>query len=309
MNTTTLTTSSSIEENVPYLYQLLILNQPSIIVNGLYTMIVHLFAYWVLNLPFIYYQFEKTRLQKVNNSPSSSSDSNNNNQTTTLKEEPNRFIKFLDKYSIHPNKQPIPQDFYNKILTHVFFIQFFLALPLSLLLSTLVPNSYSLHYNEFLTLNYFLSLPFYFFVFILCDEFIFYFSHYFLHKIPFLYKTIHYKHHELQYSVSVGCIYAHPLEFLFGNLLPVLSGPFLLRPHITIYWFWILCKMLETSYAHSGFEFHLKFPFIESINHSYHHSHYQDNYGSWYELIDRFIMKTNLHFEEWKRKRFLKKEK
>ncbi|KAG2373364.1 hypothetical protein C9374_012230 [Naegleria lovaniensis] len=142
-----------------------------------------------------------------------------------------------------------------------------------------------------------------FVVFILCDEVLFYVLHYAFHKVSFLYKHIHYFHHELRYTVSVGCEYAHPLEFLFGNVVPVLLGPVLMRTHLFWYWVWIAYKLLETSYVHSGFDFKLFGRLQFGTNeHAYHHSHYQDAYGAWYGLMDTMFRTTN-HFKEYMKKK------
>ena len=52
-----------------------------------------------------------------------------------------------------------------------------------------------------------------------CEDFAFYCSHRLLHT-RLLYKYIHKRHHEYTQPVSVGGEFAHPLEFLFGNVIP-----------------------------------------------------------------------------------------
>ncbi|KAL9641539.1 hypothetical protein ABK040_013460 [Willaertia magna] len=269
--------------NIPFVYQTFILNASPLVVRGLYPFIVLFVTYWIANIPFIYYQFKKQQSGKNN-----------------------KIIQWLDKFTIRPDKQVIDHDYYLHIIKSVFLTQTCVFLPLSLLESVIFENRFSLDYDEFFTMNYILSVPIYLLLFIISDEILFYTSHYYMHKIKFLYNNIHYKHHEMKHSVSVGCIYTHPIEFIFANILPVLAGPFFLRPHITIYWLWICLKMLETIYVHSGFEFFNFNFFVESSRHDYHHSHYRDNYGSWLHSFDRFLTKTNSNFEAFKNEKKMK---
>jgi len=68
-------------------------------------------------------------------------------------------------------------------------------------------------------------------VFILIEEFGFYYSHRLFHHRR-LYKYIHKKHHEWIAPIAIIAIYCHPLEHVFSNLLPLAVGPALM---VTIY--------------------------------------------------------------------------
>ena len=59
--------------------------------------------------------------------------------------------------------------------------------------------------------------------FMLLEDFFFYWSHRFLHT-PYIYKKIHKKHHEYHQTISIAAVYTHPLEYLFGNILPLAVG-------------------------------------------------------------------------------------
>ena len=84
------------------------------------------------------------------------------------------------------------------------------------------------------------SLP----VFLLLEEVIFYYIHRALHDNR-IYRFIHKKHHEFTAPVGMAAIYAHPVEHLLVNLLPVFAGPLLLGSHLTLFWAWTISVRVE----------------------------------------------------------------
>ena len=84
----------------------------------------------------------------------------------------------------------------------------------------------------------------------------------------YLYKKVHKKHHEFTAPIGIAALYAHPIEFAFGNMMPLVLGPLLLGSCqvTTLTWFTIL--MAITVIHHSGY--HL--PLLTSPEfHDYHH--------------------------------------
>lgn len=128
--------------------------------------------------------------------------------------------------------------------------------------------------------------------FMVIEDCSFYFLHRLLHTSS-LYRLIHKQHHEYTSTISYAALYAHPIEFLFGNMVPVGLGPKLLgsRVHIITYWLWVVLRDGETIDGHSGYEFRWSpfrlLPFSAGGQyHAFHHSQNSGNFGSFFTLWD-----------------------
>lgn len=88
------------------------------------------------------------------------------------------------------------------------------------------------------------------------EDFAFYWGHRTLHT-PFFYKRIHKIHHEFMDSISICSEYAHPIEFLMGNIFPLTLGMFILYNdiHILTFTVFALFRLAETIESHGGYEF------------------------------------------------------
>ena len=116
-----------------------------------------------------------------------------------------------------------------------------------------------------------LELP----MFIIVEEFGFYYSHILLHS-KLLYKSLHKIHHEWTAPVGLAALYAHPLEHILSNLLPIALGPLLLGSHLLTAWLWYVVALVGTVNAHSGY--HL--PLLPSPEfHDFHHLKFNQCYG------------------------------
>jgi methylsterol monooxygenase/4-alpha-methyl-delta7-sterol-4alpha-methyl oxidase len=137
--------------------------------------------------------------------------------------------------------------------------------------------------------------------FMVVEDCVFYWTHRLLHT-PFFYKRIHKQHHEYSTSIGLAAEYAHPLEFVFGNMLPTGLGATLLggRCHIMTWYLWIFFRILETTDGHCGYEFSWSpfrlLPLSGSANyHNFHHSSNVGNFGSFFTYWDT-LCQTNKHY-------------
>lgn len=90
----------------------------------------------------------------------------------------------------------------------------------------------------------------------LVEDACFYCSHRLLHH-PALYPHIHKIHHENKVVYCLAAIHSHPIEYVFGNILPLMMGPGLLwhRMHRAAVFGWYLIRGVETIDAHCGYSF------------------------------------------------------
>lgn len=129
---------------------------------------------------------------------------------------------------------------------------------------------------------------------ILMDDFFFYWGHRLLHH-PLLYSRIHKEHHEYTVTVSISAEYAHPTEYVLGNILPVFAGPKLLGSsmHLITLLVWLTFKIFRAASIHSGYSFPWS-PFQATEEfHSLHHSLNTGNYATGLRVWDK-LMKTEI---------------
>lgn len=61
----------------------------------------------------------------------------------------------------------------------------------------------------------------------LCEDFAFHFGHRLLHW-KFIYPYIHKIHHTHKTTIGIAAEYAHPIEFIFANMIPTFLGAIIL---------------------------------------------------------------------------------
>jgi sterol desaturase/sphingolipid hydroxylase (fatty acid hydroxylase superfamily) len=121
-----------------------------------------------------------------------------------------------------------------------------------------------------------------------------------------LYKYFHSVHHKAQYSISIAVEYFHPVEYFVGVVIPFSIPPLLFKCHLLTYILWLGCNSFESITAHSGYDFGAFLP--NAREHGYHHSHFANNYGSFFNIWDR-MLSTNKDFLEYEKRREEKEKK
>jgi methylsterol monooxygenase/4-alpha-methyl-delta7-sterol-4alpha-methyl oxidase len=139
----------------------------------------------------------------------------------------------------------------------------------------------------------------------LCEDFAFYWSHRLLHSDK-LYAKIHKMHHEFKQTCCIGSEYAHPIEYVFGNILTTSLGGMLLgkRMHFISYLVSLVMMVHETHDGHCGYEFswspHRLLPLsIGAEFHIFHHLKFKGNYASLFTFWDRVGNTVNKAYLEY----------
>ncbi|XP_029028429.1 fatty acid hydroxylase domain-containing protein 2 [Betta splendens] len=119
-------------------------------------------------------------------------------------------------------------------------------------------------------------------VFSITEEVLFYYTHRLFHH-PSLYKYYHKQHHEWTAPIGLVSIYAHPLEHVISNTLPVMTGPLIMGSHLSTTALWYCLALVSTNISHCGY--HL--PFLPSPEfHDFHHLKFNQCFGV-FGVLDR----------------------
>ena len=129
---------------------------------------------------------------------------------------------------------------------------------------------------------------------ILLQDTIFYWSHRLLHR-PSLFRAIHAKHHSFRHVRGHAAEYTHPVETL-ANLFAFMAPAILLKVHLLSFAIWVLVRVCETVFAHSGYAFNGL-----ASRHAFHHLYAAKGcLGSFFGVWD-WIMGTDRQWREWRR--------
>lgn len=104
-------------------------------------------------------------------------------------------------------------------------------------------------------------------------EIAFYTAHYVMHVVPWIYRHVHKVHHRFTHPTAMACAYAHPMEFTFGNVLPIALGPMLTNAHPNTAYIWFAMAMLSTCKGHCGYDV------ANAATHDAHHQDGRYNFG------------------------------
>lgn len=111
-----------------------------------------------------------------------------------------------------------------------------------------------------------------------------YFSllHYAFHKNKFLYKNIHYIHHQLIITDGFSAFYSHPIEHIFANIFSPIIALYLVNANIELAYFSIAILSVSTAMAHTHFK-------GQKSTHNLHHIYQVYNYDNFPNLLDRYM--------------------
>lgn len=122
----------------------------------------------------------------------------------------------------------------------------------------------------------------------LIHELIFSAFHILFHKIPFLYKTIHKKHHKITNPFAISALYMSLTEaILITTICTQIPNLIFRYNHITMCMY-VMITLLFFISSHSGYG---KYTLITNSRHDLHHKYYNVNYSN-IEYIDK-ILGTN----------------
>jgi methylsterol monooxygenase len=116
---------------------------------------------------------------------------------------------------------------------------------------------------------------------IIIYEILHFYIHWALHS-KLVYEKIHKRHYEWKAPVAVSAYYAHPLDHILCNLIPIICG--VLRCHVISVFIWFTIILIYNQLIHCGY--HL--PFLPSPEtHSYHHTQWGNIHRriGWFETL------------------------
>ena len=184
---------------------------------------------------------------------------------------PDLFYTSLQKYKIQPNIKPLEKK-NSMIIFDIIKVVVVNQLVLTPFIASILYRYYENQIIEFPTFFIFCRDIILFFLVI---EVCFYYSHRFLH-LPFIYKHIHKLHHKYNAPISITALYAHPIEYIISNILPVMIGPILCSSHLVTIYTWLFIVIINTVTVHSGYNI---FYILDSTKHDMHHKNFNCNYG------------------------------
>jgi len=194
--------------------------------------------------------------------------------------------KFESLYGYKIQKLQVTGKEIQKCLLRVLVNQFFVMLPVGFLSYYILPNRWTPERLLFKNLPSWNVIALNFLVFMIVEEVLFYYSHRLLHYGQF-YSQIHKIHHEFKAPIGIAAEYAHPVEMIVANILPLSMGPIICQSHLFIGISWYMIAIIGTISHHSGFMFPWLVGGLDPRFHDYHHYSFIWNFGL-LGILDRF---------------------
>lgn len=128
--------------------------------------------------------------------------------------------------------------------------------------------------------------------FTILDDFLYYWMHRAMHKVPTL-RRAHLVHHRPRTPFALTGNYFHWFEFVATGSL-VLVGPLLLSTHVYVVYIWIVFRQLQAADGHAGYDFGYWNPlhwiprYQGPVYHDFHHAEGEGNYAGFLNHVDRW---------------------
>ncbi|KAL7753217.1 C-4 sterol methyl oxidase [Sorochytrium milnesiophthora] len=203
-------------------------------------------------------------------------------------------IRALDKYRIQPDKHISDAQWW-KCIRGVLVSHFVVELPVMLGFHP-IAEFFGMRVTEG-QLPSWTAIALQVFLFMVVEDFIFYWTHRILHEVPSLYRRFHKMHHEFAAPFGLAAEYAHPLETVVqsaGTIVGPLAYAAIVGDfHVFTLLVWIFVRILQAVEAHSGYDFPWSMnniiPFwCGADHHDYHHQAFRGNYASsfrWWDYV------------------------
>lgn len=185
----------------------------------------------------------------------------------------------------------------SEALFHMFPVSFFNA-------ASLYINAHTLSHDAPVTPWHVLAFIPYSFVFEAMFDFFHYWFHRILHRVPFLYRHIHSRHHRNVSNIDIYTTFDHDIADLFlTNFLPVFFTASICQPTTLFLCVWYVYKISQEMFGHVGIPSRTScFPQciwlprwlgveLYNENHALHHRNPAVNFGKRFSLWDK-VFKT-----------------
>jgi len=214
--------------------------------------------------------------------------------------------EFIEKFKTNPDPWPWKEnpERFRKLLPITLLRNFCntcVIMPGLILLSGLVRKSkYRLDLD---TMPGYIEILNHIYFILFIDDLFSHIVHRLLH-IPSLYRLFHTQHHEYDTTIGVASLHAHPLEYIFSNLLPSLIGALNLgeSAHIISIYAYTIVKNFNSVENHCGYDFPI-YPIrllplsIGGNFHDFHHSHNAGAYSTHFIYWDFLSGTADYYFK------------